>query len=261
MAAPFLDLWRYRELFYVLVWRDITTRYKQTTVGIAWAIIQPFITMIVFSFLFGTLVKIETGSIPYPIFVYTGLLFWTFFSRSITTASESIIANRNIVNNVYFPRLLLPIAASVVNLVDFFFSLFVLILLMVYFQFIPQLLGVFFIPVALMCILFLAVGIGSVIASLNVKYRDVRFIVPYALQVALLLTPVLYPLSLAEEKYTFLFFLNPMTNILETIRALLFGIEISIIIPMGLSLIGSIIIFFAGTTYFNQTEKYFSDSL
>ncbi len=253
------ELLYYRELIYFFVWRDIALRYKQTVIGVAWVILQPFIMMVVFSFLFGTVAKIATGNIPYPLFVYLGLLFWNLFSRSVTASSESIVANRNLIGKIYFPRLIFLISAIMVNLVDFIVAFTVFILLMLYYQFAPNFLGFFFLPFALCITLMFAAGIGAMLATLNVYYRDIRFIIPFALQVLLFLTPVVYPANFISEKYRLILQLNPMAAIIESVQGTLLGTSTVNVGFLGISVFVSILSFFIGLGYFMRSEKYFAD--
>ena len=253
------DLWKYRELFYFLVWRDIKVKYKQTIIGILWAILQPFLTMVVFTFLFGTIAQISTYDIPYPIFVYTGLLFWNLFSRSITTASESLIANQNLFKKVYFPKLVLPIASVIVNVIDFFFASVVLIMLMVYFRYMPNMYGLLLIPIGVGNILMLSIGIGSILSLLNIQYRDVRFITSYALQILLFVTPVVYPDSALIKKYHFLIFFNPLAGVIGPVRSLVLNIPSFDVFLFCFACFLNGLIFFIGITYFKKKESLITD--
>lgn len=248
-----------RELLYFLVWRDIKVHYKQTTVGILWAILHPFITMIAFSFLFGTVAKIETGKIPYPIFVYTGLLFWNLFSRSVLTSVDVLVANQNLIKKVYFPKLTLVIAATLVTLVDFVFAGLMLFILMFYFQYVPRFTSLLIIPLAVVITLMFSIGLGSFLAALNVAYRDVRFIVSYALQIFMFATPVVYPPSAIEGKYQIFLLLNPLTGIIENVRAGTLGTKPIDFSLLGISLLLSFCLFVVGINYFRRQEKYFAD--
>ncbi|KKS41505.1 MAG: ABC-2 type transporter [Candidatus Gottesmanbacteria bacterium GW2011_GWB1_43_11] len=253
------ELWNQRELFYFLVWRDIALRYKQTIVGVVWVVLQPVAMTIVFTFLFGNIAKIPTGSIPYPLFVYPGLMFWNFFTRAVSASSESIVANRNLIEKVYFPRLVLPLAATIVNLVDFLVSFLVFTLLLVYFQFSPNLMGFLFLPLALVVLLIFTAGLGAFLASLNVFYRDIRFIIPFALQILLFLTPIVYPANLVGNKYTFFLKFNPLAAIIESAREAFFGSTFSYWPGFGLAALVSLVFFGLGIGVFLKSEKYFAD--
>ena len=229
----FKEIWRYRELMYFFVWRDLKVRYKQTAVGVGWAIFQPFMAMVVFSVFFGGLAHMPSDGVPYPIFVYTGLLFWQFFSASLGGVSSSIISNQSIVTKVYFPRLILPLAVIATNLVDFAVASVVLVGLMFYYGFLPHLSGLLIIPLLLLITFLAALGGGLFLASINVKYRDVRYILPYFLQMLLFVTPVIYPSSIAG-KYAWILAINPMTGVIKAARAAVLGTE-----PVNWLLVGS----------------------
>ena len=182
----FRELWNYRDLLYFFTWRDLKVRYKQTVIGAAWAILQPFITMVIFTLFFGTLAKMPSDGIPYPIFVYTGLLFWQFFSSSLSDTSNVLIANQSIITKVYFPRLILPISGVITKFVDFLIASIILAGLMIYFGFIPHISGLLIIPILLIITFMASVGTGLFLASINVKYRDIRYALPYFIQMLLL---------------------------------------------------------------------------
>ena len=254
----FRELWAYRELLYFFAWRDIKVRYKQTVVGILWAVFQPFVAMVVFSFVFGTIAKIPSDGIPYPIFVYSGLILWQFFSSSLGDASNTLVSNASIVTKVYFPRLLLPIADSVTKLVDLFFASLVLVSLMVYYDYTPGIAGVLLIPVLLFITFMTATGAGLVLASINIKYRDVRYILPYFIQGLLFLTPVIYPAS-AAGKFAWLIKLNPLAVVIDTARAGLLRTApidyYGLLISLGIA----IILLVVGVYFFKKTEQFFAD--
>ncbi len=252
------EIWQYRELLYFFAWRDLKVRYKQTFVGIAWAIFQPFMAMVVFSVFFGGLARMPSDGVPYPIFVYTGLLFWQFFSSSLADVSNSLITNQSIVTKVYFPRLILPIAVIVTHLVDFFVAAVVLIGLMVYYGFTPHLAGLCIIPLLLLITFFAALGGGLFLASINVKYRDVRYILPYFLQMLLFVTPVIYPSSIAGA-YSWILAINPLTGVIKGARATILGTEPVNWFLLGLSSLAVVILLVIGIVLFKQMERYFAD--
>jgi len=256
--ADFQEVWRYRELLYFFVWRDLKVRYKQTVIGVAWAIFQPFMTMVVFSIFFGALAKIPSDGVPYPIFVYTGLLFWQFFSSSLGDVSGSLIANQSIVTKVYFPRILLPLAVVATNLIDFCVASTVLVGLMFYYGFIPNLVGLLILPLLLVITYFAALGGGLFLASINVKYRDVRYILPYFLQMLLFVTPVIYPSSIAG-KYAWILAINPMTGVIKAARAAVLGTEPINWLLLELSLAAVLVLLVVGVIMFKKTERYFAD--
>lgn len=257
--ADLKELWNYRELLYFLSWRDIKLRYKQTVLGIGWAILQPFVMMVVFSVVFGGIAKVPSDGIPYPIFAYAGLLFWNMFSNSLSNASQSLVSSSNIIQKVYLPRIMLPIASVAVTLADFFFSFMVFVGILIYYQFLPNLLG-FLLIIPLLCITLVAsAGLGLFLAALNVKYRDVRYALPFFIQLLIFVTPVIYPTSIVPEKYQWILALNPMTGVIETFKSAFLntaGIDWTV---LGISMIASIVFFAFGAWYFLKTEKIFAD--
>ncbi len=252
------ELWQYRELAYFFVWRDLKVRYKQTVIGVLWAILQPFMAMVVFSVFFGRFVGIPSDGIPYPVFVYAGLLFWNYFSFGLSHSANSMVENGSIIKKIYFPRLIIPIASSLTGIIDFFFATIVLMGLMVYYHYLPYLTIVFYIPLLLGITFLSAMGIGCFLASINVKYRDVRYALPFFIQMLMFVTPVIYPVSIVGEKYRWLLALNPMSSVIETARAVLFGglVEWSLIL---ISLGMAFIFFLLGIIYFRKTERFFAD--
>jgi lipopolysaccharide transport system permease protein len=252
------EIWQYRELLYFFTWRDLKVRYKQTAIGALWAIFQPFITMVVFSIFFGQLAKMPSDGIPYPIFVYVGLLLWQFFSSALGDTSNCLVANQSIITKVYFPRLILPLAATATKLVDFFVASIILVGLMAYYHFLPNVLGLLILPLLLFISFLAAVSIGLFLASINVKYRDVRYALPFFIQLLMFLTPVIYPASIAG-KYSWILAINPMTGVLKAARsALLGGAPINWLL-LSLSGITCLILFIIGLFYFKKTERYFAD--
>ncbi len=252
------EIWQFKELFYFLTWRDIKVRYKQTTIGILWALFQPFMTMVVFSLFFGKLAKMPSDGIPYPIFVYTGLLLWQFFSGSLGEISNSLVANKSIITKVYFPRLILPISATITKFVDFVIASFILVGLMIYYGYTPNLAGLLILPILLAITFVAATGFGLLLASINVQYRDVRYVLPFFIQTMLYLTPVIYPASITG-KYSWLLALNPMTGVIKAARAAILGnapINWTLLaISSGACLFMTVI----GVIYFKKAERIFSD--
>jgi len=206
------------ELLYFFTWRDLKIRYKQTMVGVGWAIFQPFITMVVFSVFFGGFAKMPSDGIPYPIFVYVGLLLWQFFSSSLTQVSSCLISNQAIITRVYFPRLILPFSSTLTNLVDFAVASSILVLLMFYYGYMPHLVGLLILPLLIAATFLFSVGAGLILASFNVKFRDVKYILPFFIQILLFVTPVIYPPSILG-KYSWLLAFNPMTGVIDAFRA------------------------------------------
>ncbi len=254
----FQELWEYRELMYFFVWRDFKVRYKQTIVGVGWAIFQPFMSMVVFSLFFGTLLKIPSDGTPYPIFVYTGLLFWQFFSTALGDTSSVLTSNQSIITKVYFPRLILPFASVATKLVDFAVASTILAGMMVYYGYAPHLTGLFILPLLLLITFMASVGGGLFLAALNVKYRDVRYALPYFMQILMFVTPVIYPASIAG-KYSFLLAINPMMGVIQTARATLLGTAPANWFLLSLSFTACLTLLVIGIVYFKKTERYFAD--
>jgi lipopolysaccharide transport system permease protein len=254
----FKELWQYRELLYFFVWRDLKVRYKQTFVGVAWAIFQPFITMVVFSIFFGGLAKMPSDGVPYPIFVYVGLLFWQFFSTALSDTSMILITNQQIITKVYFPRLLLPISSVVTKLIDFLIATIILVGLMFYYGYVPRISGLFILPLLLVITFMISVGFGLLLASVNVKYRDVRYALPFFIQILLFLTPVIYPASIAG-KYSFLLAINPMMGVIQSARAAILGTAPLNWLLINISFADTLIIMIIGIYIFKKTERYFAD--
>lgn len=253
------EIWRYRDLLYILVWRDLKIRYKQTAVGVAWAVFQPLLTMLIFSVLFGRLAKLPSDGIPYPVFVYSGLLLWNYFSASLITSSESLVGNEAIVKKVYFPRILLPGSTVVTPAVDFLISFIVLIGLMLYYHFTPSILGILLVPILLFITMLSSLGLGLFLSSLNVKYRDVRHTLPFMIQVLMYITPVIYPVSIIPSSYQWIAYLNPMSGVITLARSVLLGTGVANwnLLPISLAL--ALALFFLGLIYFRKTERFFAD--
>jgi lipopolysaccharide transport system permease protein len=254
------ELWQYRELLYFFTWRDLKVRYKQTFIGAAWAVLQPFITMVVFTVFFGKLAQIPSDGVPYPIFVYTGLLFWQFFSGALADTSNVLIGNQSIITKVYFPRLILPISGVITKFVDFLIASLILIGLMFYYGFIPHLWGLLILPILLIITFMASVGGGLFLAAVNVKYRDVRHALPFFIQILLFLTPVIYPASIAGS-WSWLLAFNPMTGVIQSARAALLGTTPFNWPLLGISFLACLILLIIGTIYFKKIERYFADIL
>ncbi len=252
------EIWIFKDLFYFLSWRDLKVRYKQTMIGVAWAIFQPFITMVVFTIFFGNFAKMPSDGIPYPIFVYVGLLIWQFFSSSLSDASNSMVSNQAIVTKVYFPRLILPISSIVTNFVDFFIASVILIGMMFYYGFTPNLLGLFILPLLLLITFIASMGMGLFLSAINVKYRDVRYILPFFIQILMFITPVIYPASIAG-KYSKILALNPITGVINAARAAILGNMPINWLLLLISAITSFILLSIGYIFFKKTERYFAD--
>ena len=241
------DIWRYRELFYFLSWRDILVRYKQTVIGIAWSLIRPILTMVVFTVVFGKLAKLPSEGVPYPILVYTALLPWQFFSNSLSESSNSLITNSNLLSKIYFPRLILPTSSVIVGIVDFLISFVILIGLMVWFHFVPQW-RILALPFFLALALVTSLGFGLWLAALNVKYRDFRYIVPFIVQFGLYISPVGFSSTIVPEKWRLLYSINPMVGVIDGFRWAILGQSIKLYWPgFILSLVLTVVIFCRGS--------------
>lgn len=254
----FKELKEYRDLFYFLVLRDIKIRYKQTALGASWAIIQPFFSMIVFSIFFGSLAKMPSDNIPYPIFAYAALVPWTYFANSLSNAANSLVGNTTLITKIYFPRMIIPIAPILAGVVDFFIALFVLFAMMLYYgiHFTPYILAF---PFLLILMMMIATGMGMWLAALNAQYRDIKYTVPFMIQFWMYASPIVYSSSIIPEQYRVWYGLNPMAGIIEGFRSILLG---SVAFPFKmilLSTIISILIFVSGAMYFRRMEQYFAD--
>ncbi|MDO8579673.1 MAG: ABC transporter permease [bacterium] len=256
----FREIWNYRELLYFFTWRDLKVRYKQTFIGALWAILQPFITMIVFTVFFGKLAQMPSDGVPYPIFVYTGLLFWQFFSSALSETSSVLISNQAIITKVYFPRLILPLSSVLTKFVDFAIASLILVGLMFYYGYMPHITGFLIVPLLLVITFMAAIGGGLCLASINVKYRDVRYALPFFIQILLFLTPVIYPASIAG-KYSWVLALNPMTGVIQSARAALLGTTPINWLLLGISFFACLAILMIGIIYFKKVERYFADIL
>ena len=256
-ALNLRDLWTYRELVFFMIWRDIKVRYRQTLLGAAWAVIQPVMTMVVFNFLFGTVAKVPTDGIAYPIFAFTGLLAWTFFSNAITSSGNSLVGSAHLITKVYFPRMIIPGAAVAAGLVDFAIAFVILVLLMIYYG-VGITLNVLMFPVMVLLTTLLALGTGMWLSALNVKYRDVRFALPFMVQLWMYLSPVIYPASFLPAKLRSLLLLNPMTGIIEGYRSALFGRPFNWI-ALAVSTVITLILLIYSSYSFRRMEKSFAD--
>ena len=253
------DLWRYRELFYFLAWRDILVRYKQTVIGLAWALIRPFLTMVVFVFVFSKLAKLPSDGVPYPILVFAALLPWQFFSNAFTEAGNSLISNANMISKVYFPRLVVPTSAVIVSFVDFLISGVILVGLMLWYGFVPDW-RIFTLPLFIFIAFAAAMGAGLWIAALNVKYRDFRYIIPFVVQFGLYVSPVGFSSNIVPEQWRLLYSINPMVGVIDGFRWAILGGNTQLYWPgfmLSLSLV--LVILVTGIIYFRKTEKTFAD--
>jgi len=253
------DLWRYRELFYFLAWRDILVRYKQTVIGILWAVIRPLMTMIVFTLVFGKLAKLPSNGVPYPILVFAAMLPWQFFASAFSEAGNSLIANSNMISKVYFPRLIIPTSAVMVCFVDFLISAIILVGLMIWYGFLPDW-RIFTLPLFIIITFSAAMGTGLWVAALNVKYRDFRYIVPFVVQFGLYISPVGFSSGIVPEKWRLLYSVNPMVGVIDGFRWAILGSSSQIYWPgFLLSLALVVTVFITGVMFFRRTERAFAD--
>jgi lipopolysaccharide transport system permease protein len=255
-----LDLWRYRELFRVLAWRDLAVRYKQTAIGVLWALIRPLLTMLVLTIIFGRIAKLPTdGDAPYALMVFAGILPWTFFSSGLSEASNSLINNERLISKVYFPRLIVPIATIFVAFVDFLVSLCILLGLMVWYRFMPDW-RILILPVFALLAIFACIGPSLWITALNVKYRDFRYVIPFVVQFGLYVSPVGFSSSAVPEQWRLLYSLNPMVGVIDGFRWCILGGQSSLYLPgllMSVAVTGFFLWF--GVRQFRRTEKSFAD--
>ena len=255
-------LWDYRELLYFLVWRDLKVRYKQTVLGVAWIVLQPVVTMVVFSLLFGGLLKVPSGGVPYPIFAYAALLPWNYFAGSLSRSSTSLVGSAHIITKVYFPRLVIPVSGVVSGLVDFAIAFLVLAGLMVFYGIAPTP-AIALLPGFLLLAVVTALAFGLWLSALNVRYRDVNYLVPFLVQIWMYLTPVLYGSTLIPEPFRFLLALNPMTGVVEGFRWALLGGHLAEAQPPGallaLSMAITLAVLISGLAFFRRTERSFAD--
>jgi lipopolysaccharide transport system permease protein len=259
LGVNWREVWRYRELLYFLTWRDVKVRYKQTVLGVLWAILQPVMTMVVFTVFFGNVAGIgnKTGGVPYSIYVYAALLPWTFFANALSTCSNSLVGSTNLISKVYFPRLVIPFASVGANLVDFGLSALVMLALMVYFR-VALTVQILFVPVLVLCVVLAATGVGTLLAALTVKYRDFKYVVPFMVNLWMFVTPVIYPASTVPSKWQTLLVANPMTGIIGAFRSAFLGQPFHWP-DIAYSFAAAMALFLLGTGYFRQVERRFAD--
>jgi lipopolysaccharide transport system permease protein len=253
------DLWRYRELFFFLAWRDILVRYKQTAIGIAWSVIRPLLTMVVFTIVFGKLANLPSGNVPYPIMIFAALLPWQFFANSLSEASNSLVGNAHLISKIYFPRLIIPTSAMITSFVDFLISGVILVLLMLWYQFIPGW-RILVLPAFILIAFAASIGCGLWLTALNVKYRDFRYIIPFIVQFGLYISPVGFSSGIVPEKWRLLYSLNPMVGVIDGFRWAILGGDFKIYWPgffLSVALVTLILV--TGIIYFRKTEKTFAD--
>lgn len=252
------EIWRYRELLYFLAWRDIKVRYKQAALGAAWAVIQPLFTMIIFTLFFGRLAGVPSDGIPYPLFTFCALVPWTYFAGTLAQAGNSLLANTNLITKVYFPRVLLPTSTALGGLLDFFVSAIFLAFMMIYYGIRPTWALCMF-PLFVLATMILVVGVSMLLAALNVRYRDVKYVIPFLVQIWLFVTPIIYPASFIPKRFRGFLALNPMSGIVEGFRASLFpqrGFDAGLI---STSLAITVVVFLLGALVFRKTERTFAD--
>lgn len=253
------DLWRYRELFYFLSWRDLLVRYKQTVIGIAWALIRPFLTMVVFTVVFGHLAKLPSGGAPYPILVFAAMLPWQFFANALSECSTSLLTNSNLISKVYFPRLIVPASAVIVSFVDFLISGMILLALMAWYDFVPDW-RILTLPLFILIAFATSMGVGLWLAALNVEYRDFRYIVPFIVQLGLYISPVGFSSSVVPSQWRLIYSLNPMVGVIDGFRWAILAGESKLYWPgFTLSIGLAALLLASGIWYFRKTERTFAD--
>ncbi len=254
------ELWLYRELLYFFAWRDIKVRYKQTVLGVGWAVLQPLLAAGIFTLFFNRVAGINSGArhIPYPVFAYLGLMYWNTFATSLNTVSGSMISNQGVLTKIYFPRLLPPLAATALSIIDFFFAGLVFLLLLLFYRVEPHLLGIVLVVPSLLLIVVSSLGIGTFFAALNVKYRDVRSALPFIIQITFFMTPVIYPITLIPHKFQIYAYINPATGAISSIKAGLFAEPINWA-GLAISWVSAIVLLIFGVWYFKKTERTFVD--
>jgi lipopolysaccharide transport system permease protein len=253
------DLWRYRELFYFLAWRDLLVRYKQTVVGVAWSLIRPLLTMVVLSVVFGKLGKMPSGGVPYPLLVLCGMLPWQFFATALSESGTSLVTNSNLISKIYFPRLVVPASSVITSFVDFLISATFLAGMMCWYQFVPSA-TILLLPLFVLLAFAASLGAGLWIAALMVQYRDFRFIVPFIVQFGLYVSPVGFASSVVPEEFRLLYSLNPMAGVIDGFRWCILGGEHVLYLPgLAVSIGGVILMMITGIAYFRRTERTFAD--
>ena len=260
-ARPkFRELWKFRELLYFFAWRDIKVRYKQTIMGVLWAIIQPLFSMVIFSLFFGRLANVPSDGVPYPIFSYTGLVPWIFFANALAQASNSLVVNANMIKKIYFPRLALPIAAVLAGVIDFILAFIVLLGIMLFYRMVPTV-NVIWLPFFSLLALVTSLGVSLWLSAINVQFRDVRYTIPFIIQSWLFLTPIAYPSSSIPEPWRTIYGLNPMAGVVEGFRWALLGTDTA---PGPMTMVSAgvaLVLFISGAFYFRRMEQSFADVL
>jgi lipopolysaccharide transport system permease protein len=259
-ALKLLDIWRRRDLVYLFVWRDLKVRYKQTILGAAWAVIQPVVTMVIFSIIFGRLAGMPSDGSPYPIFTFTALLPWYYFSSSLSRVTHSVVAEAHLISKIYFPRLIVPLSGVVGGLVDFAVSFFVLLAMMIWFGLIPTW-TVLALPLFLLLVAATALGVGLWLSALNVRYRDIGHVMPFVIQCWFFASPIIYPTTMIPEKWRLLYSLNPLVGVVEGFRWALLGKQAPKLDVLAASAVGVAAALVTGTLYFTRVERTFADTV
>ena len=252
------EIWKFRELFYFLAWRDVKVKYKQTALGVIWAILQPFLTMVVFSMLFGRFAGIPSDGVPYPIFVYIGLLPWQYFASVLGQSTNSVVSGGEMVSKIYFPRLIMPVSTAIAAIIDFGIAAVILGLMMIYYDMSVST-TIVLVPLLVLLTMINAVGFGIWFSALNVRYRDIQYAIPFGIQIWMFVTPVIYPTSLFGERYAWLLALNPMGGVIEAFRPAVLGHMPIPWTALGISAAIGLLIFVSGVFYFRRVERYFAD--
>ena len=258
IGIDFNELWRYRELFWFLALRDILVRYKQAVIGIAWSILQPLFTMVVFSIIFGRLAKLPSDGVPYPILTFTALLPWQFFAQAMSSSSQSIVGNASIISKVYFPRLIIPTSAVISGTIDFCISFVILIGMMVWYKIVPTA-NIIYLPLFLLVAFTAALGVGLWLSALNAEFRDVFYVVPFLVQAGLYISPVAYSSSIIPEKWKLIYSLNPMVGVIDGFRWCILGTATPNWTGIIISAVSVLVIFMGGLLYFRKMERTFAD--
>lgn len=251
-------IWQYRELLYFLVWRDVMTRYKQTAIGAAWVVLQPMITMVLFTLIFGTMARFPSDGVPYPLFAFAALLPWTYFAQALSKTAGSLVSSANLVSKIYFPRLLIPLAAALAPIVDLFFSFMMLLPMMAWYRVVPTW-GLLTLPLFMLLAVMTVLSVGLWSAALNVRYRDMNSVIPFVIQIWLYASPVAYPVSMVPEKWRILYSLNPMVGVIEGFRWALLGKASPDLAAIMLSSAVVLVLVTAGVVYFKWMEQTFAD--
>jgi lipopolysaccharide transport system permease protein len=253
------ELLAYKELFYFFTWRDIKIKYKQTLLGVVWVVLQPLLMMIIFTLFFGRVLNIPSQNLPYPVFVFSGLLIWNLFSTGLTSAANSMVNNASIIKKIYFPRLVIPVAAVIVSLFDFMMAFFLFLALLIYYQQSVGASAIILWPVSILLTVIATLGPGSLLAALNVKYRDFRYVIPFVVQILFFLTPVIYPITLLKYPgLNYLLVMSPMYAAVELFRHPLTGVHLNYTL-LSISVVSGIVFLLAGLLYFKRTEDFFAD--